>query len=715
MAYEAGGEAERKNNKTLVLEKIASEGMDLAQILPEEQLGRIAAQCLEAYERDKGERSEWLADHQAALDLVSGRRGVKEFPWPNASNAIYPLIATAALQFGARAYPAIVKGRDVVKPKITGDDPEGVKRERGDRIAAHMNWQLLEDMPEWELDTDKLVHMLPVHGCMFRQVVWDRTYTRPKTSLLSASRLVVTQSCRDLETVPIFCVEFELYPHEIEERMRDGRYREVDIQFSGEHKQAQQDLLECHCRYDLDEDGYDEPWIVIVHKEAQQVLSLKAGFWPRGVERGADRRVRKVRRHVEFIKYGFIPDLEGKFLDVGFGKLLREHSLIINTILNQLMDAATDQNAGGGFIAQGAKLRGGVMEWAPGEWKLINATGGALKDSIVPRPTSQPSPVLFNLLGLMIESGKELASIRDAITGETKPNQPATTTLAIIEQGLQVFSSIYKRIYRSLGEELKLIFKLNGAYLPPQAYFMVLDSQKAVSQQDYASGDADVSPVADPSATTSAQRLAKAEFLGGFVGNPAVDQREIMRRMMEAAEIENVDALLPEPDPQAMAMQAEAMTAEVDVKKGDAAKKAAETAKTKLEAEEIRQRLLNPSQPEIEPGPDPLDQESKQLSNEKTRIEIDERRTAATKSQMELESVKQAKANIDQIGQAVMGLTSHVERLAEQQAMFGQMTSNLTQGVQKLSEQIMAPVELERDPVTNKATRARRVVRPQGL
>lgn len=590
---QAQGDDDYGDAQVLPLEQIAMQGIDLAMVLDDEALGKIANQCVETFDRDKADRAEWEGEYEAVMAMVSGERTPKSFPWPGAANVKYPLIMTAALQFGARAYPAIVRGRDVVKIALNGDDPDGQKRARADRVAAHMNWQLLEDMPEWEEETDKLVHMLPVTGCMFRQVIWDATYSRPKTSLVSAKDLVVSQSAKDLETVPCFAKTFDLFPHEIIERVRTGLYKDQldKIKWTDEEKTKAEDMLECHCRYDLDEDGYDEPYIAIIHKESRSLLSLKAGFWPKGVERGPDGKVMRVRRHVEFIKYGFVPDFRGRFLDVGFGHLLGEHNKIINTTINQLFDAATDQNAGGGFIGNGTSMKGGALEFQPGEWKMINAPGGSLRENIVPRPTSQPSPVLFELLGIMVEAGKEVASIRDALTGEAKANQPATTTLAIIEQGLQVFSSIYKRIYRALGKELGLIFELNSAYLPDQQYFTVLDNQQAIAKQDYDLEGRDVRPVADPSVTTSAQRLAKAQFLGSFVGDPLLDQREIRRRMLEAAEIEDIEKLLPQPGPQdqmQMAMQMEGAHAEIEEKKQSAFQKNADANKKIAETEKIR-------------------------------------------------------------------------------------------------------------------------------
>lgn len=597
--------------QVLPLEEIAGQGIDLAQVLPDDQLQRIAAKCLEAFERDKSERSEWDGDYDKIVEMVRGARNQKSFPWIGASNVKYPLIATAAVQFNARAYPAIVKGKDVVKTSVTGDDPDGQKRARADRIQEHMNWQLLVDNPEWEEETDKLCMMLPIHGCVFRQVIWDKTYSRHKTSLVSAKDLVVAQNAKDLETVPVFTKVFQSFEHEITEKMRDGRYLEVDIKFDDEDGQGEQEMLECHCRYDLDEDGYSEPYIAVIHKESGKLLSLTAGFWPDGVKRGEpsedypNGRVLSVRRHVEFIKYDFMPDFEGKFLGLGFGFLLRDHNEVISTIINQLLDAATDQNTGGGFVGRGVGLQGGSLVFEPGEWKMVNVAGGDLRSNIVPRPTSQPSPALFQLLGLMIDAGKELASVRDVLTGEAgSANQPATTTLAIIEQGLQVFSAIYKRVYRSLGKELKLMRQLNAAYLPDEAYFTVMDNQQAIARQDYAMNDHDVAPVADPSVTTSAQRLAKAEYLNTFRGDPSVDQAEITRRQLMAAQIDDIESLMPKPDPQQQAMQQQEMMQAKALQQRGAE---AEVAKMEGEALKLRADAMQAMQPETPAGPKGLE------------------------------------------------------------------------------------------------------------
>lgn len=542
----------------IVPELVAAQGMDLAMVLEDAQLDRIATECIEAYNRDKEERADWEEAFDKIMALVKAKRTQKSFPWPGASNVKYPLIMKAALKFGARAYPAIVNGTDVVKAAAVGIDPDGEKRKRGDRVSAFMNYQLLMDMPEWNRDTRRLCYTLPYQGTMFRQVVWDAEYMRPKTTLLSGKEIVVTQTAKDLETVPHFAKEFPLYVHQIKERMRSGRYREIDIGLDGQtdkENQGEQAMLECHCRYDLDGDGYPEPWIAVIHKESEKLLSLKAGFWPMGVKRNAQGRVMNIRRHVEFIKYGFLPDPEGNFYDVGYGQLLLEDNEIINTLLNQLIDAATDQNLGGGFINQGLNIKGGNLDFRRGEWKFVNTAGQDIRQAFYPRPTSQPSAVLFNLVSMIIESAKDVASDTDVMSGNVPANTPATTVLATIEEGMKVFSAIYKDLYTSLSFEFQLIGQYNGAYLPPEAYMNVLDEQ-ADPRADFSAQSKDIIPVADPSMTTNAQKLSRAQFLMQIgAGNPLLDQRQIMRRVLEAASIDDIESLMPEPGPEAQQQQ----------------------------------------------------------------------------------------------------------------------------------------------------------------
>jgi chaperonin GroES len=527
---------------------------NIAEELDDSKLSEIGQRVVREYEIDKNSRSEWEAKMSKAMDLAMQVAEAKTFPWPNAANVKYPLLTTAAIQFAARAYPAIVQGADVVRGKVVGRDVDGSKLDRAERIGQHMSYQLLDEMDGWEEDTDKLLHILPIVGCCFRKTYFDPDLGRNVSEMVSAKNLVVNYNAKSFETTPRATQIFDLYPHQITERMRSGMYLDVELglpQGNDGDEDGAHEFLEQHRRLDLDEDGYSEPYCVTVHKDTGKVVRIYARYDADGVH--VDNRTHKVVR-VEavnyFTKYGFIPSPDGGFYDVGFGSLLWDINETINSTMNRLLDAGTLANTGGGLIGKGVKIKGGVLRIRPGEWVPVDNPGGDLAANMYPLPVPQPSPVLFELLGFLTDAGREVASVKDVLSGDSmSANMPATTTMAMVEQGLTQFTAIYKRIHRSLASELKKLYRLNRLYLPPETYFRVLDDEKAVAQTDYEDESVDIKPISDPTVITDQQRLSKAQYLMQFMGDQMVNQYELRRRVLEAARIESIDVLLPEPQP----------------------------------------------------------------------------------------------------------------------------------------------------------------------
>lgn len=537
-----------------------AKSINIAEDLTDEDLGEIGSRALRGYKIDKASRADWEKGVQSAMDLAMQVAEEKQYPWPKAANVKFPLLTTAALQFNARAYPAILNGRNIVKGQVNGED-DGTKRARADRVARHMSYQLTEEMLEWDEDTDKLLVILPIVGMAFRKTWFDPTLGRNRSELVTAQKLVVNNGAKSLETASRLTHEIDpLYPHEIVERVNSGVYRDVELgipQDSGGDDDAPHEFLEQHCRLDLDDDGYPEPYVVTIHKETSQVVRIVARYDEEGIQvdgRGGLTRIEPIHY---FTKYSFIPAPDGGFHDIGFGWLLNPINETVNATLNQMLDAGHLQNTGGGFIGTGLRIKGGSARFRPGEYKQVEATGGKVRENIVTLPFPGPSPVLFQLLGLLIEAARDITSVKDVLTGDAGPsNEAATRTLARIEQGLKVFTAIYKRIFRSLKSEYKKLFRLNQIYLEPDTYFTLLDEPEAIGPQDYDSKSMDIVPVADPSMVSDMQKLAKAEFLMGFMGDPDLDGMEIKKRVFEAVGVDDIPALFrkgePPPDPRLM-------------------------------------------------------------------------------------------------------------------------------------------------------------------
>src|SRR5690606_3956296 len=104
-----------------------------------------------------------------------------------------------------------------------------------------------------------------------------------------------------------------------------------------------------------------------------------------------------------YTHYQFVPSPDGGFYGIGFGILLNGLNETINTLINQLLDAGTLSNAGGGWVGSGVTIgrkKSGEIPFRIGQWTQVSVSGGTLRDNFFPRPDIGPSPTLFQLLGM---------------------------------------------------------------------------------------------------------------------------------------------------------------------------------------------------------------------------------------------------------------------------------------------------------------------------
>ena len=525
---------------------------------------RIGSQCLEEFEYDLASRNNsieegrgWEARYDRYLDIAMQVREAKNFPWAGAANVKFPLLTTASIQFQARSYPVIVDGSNLVKGRVLGPDPDGHKHARAERIGDHMTWQLLYDTPGWEEDTDRLLLMLPIVGCVFRKTYYDLVQRKNISRMVPAKDFVINYWATSLESAPRFTQILRFYPHEIQEKFRTKQWRKVSIPEAESDRDqsstAPIEFLEQHCRLDLDGDEYPEPYVVTMVRESGEVVRLEPCFDPTTVTMSSKEVVRiEPKRY--FTKYGFIPSPDGGFYDIGFGSLLDDITATVDTTLNQLLDAGALQNAQGSFLGSGVSLKSGDLRFRLGEWKRMDVSGGSLRDNIVPLSLPGPSQVLFNLLEMLISAAKEITSVQDVLTGAGQGlNTPATTVLAQIEQATKVMTGIFKRIHRSFGQELRILFDLNRDFLDEKAYYALSDTPGVIGRKDYQDQDIDVVPVSDPTMVNDAQKAVRAQVLQGFINDPLTNQLELRRRIFEGTGQTNIDELLkvdpPPPDP----------------------------------------------------------------------------------------------------------------------------------------------------------------------
>lgn len=555
------------------------ENNNIAKTLDKEKLTTISHQVKKGFEFDLESRREW---DQAAKEYTKLALQVKEektYPWSGASNVKYPLLSTAAMQFNARAYPSLVpSGGRVVKAMVIGKDPDGEKQKKADRISTYMSYQLMEEMDSWEEDMDKLLIMLPIVGTLFKKTYFDSVQKKNVSKLVLAQNLVVNYWATSLEEAERISEIIHISPRNLKSKQLSDIYRDVDLGAPPVYEDGEFDkvgdvgddtrpyhLIEQHCFLDLDDDGYAEPYVVTFERLSGEVLRITARFTADDVVLNDKGALAQITPTHYYTKYGFIPNADGSFYDIGFGVLLGPLNESVNTLINQLIDSGHLNNLQGGFLGKGLKLKMGEQKFKPGEWKTINSTADDLKKQILPLPTKEPSNVLFQLMGTLITSGKELASVAEIFVGKMPgQNTPATTTMATIEQGMKVFTAVYKRIYRSLRSEFYKLFALNKTYLNPDEYINVLDAP--IGPDDFDSQTYDVCPQADPNAMSQTEKLMKAQGLLELLPIGLLDPVEVVSRVLEAQEQPNWKMLLnkqiqqtgefqPPPDPKLQEMQ----------------------------------------------------------------------------------------------------------------------------------------------------------------
>lgn len=538
--------------------------INIADDLDDEILNKLGAQVCEDYEIDLISRESWESRTKDGLDLAMQVLEEKTWPWPKASNVKFPLIAEAAIQFHARAYPEIIRGNEVVKAKVIGYDPSGEKEKRAERIGKHMSYQVLEEMVEWEEDTDRLLIMLPIIGTLFKKTYFCPIRQRNVSCLRKPFDVVVHNDAKSIDDARRITDIVSLYNNDVVERKEMGIFRDIDYEEEQtEDEQRPKMFLEQHLWADLDDDGYEEPYCVTVHQYSKQVARIVPRYDEDSIYMKNGKLI-KIEPIQYFTKFSFLPSFDGSFYDLGFGQLLMPLNESINTNLNQLNDAGTLANVQGGLISRGIKVKGGKFQFAPGEWKMTDASPQDLRDGLLPLPVKPPSPVLFQLLSMMVEAGRRLTSVSDLMTGEqSNPNEPATSVIARLEQGMKVFNGIHKRIYRALKSEYKKLAMLNKKYMDDQAYFRVLDLDNVALRQDYNDKDIDVIPVADPAQGTDIQRMAKARALMEIASAPGVDSWEVVHRFLQSLNVADIDKVHPAakrnqpapPDPKMIELQ----------------------------------------------------------------------------------------------------------------------------------------------------------------
>lgn len=557
---------------------------NIADLLPEKKLKEIGKQVYNGYDLDLKSRQKWKDTVDRVLRLVRQEMAPKSHQVrENPANTCFPLVAKAAVEFAAQAYGELVQNKNLVHLAIHGDVIDERESERRAKdTAGYLAYQLLDESPDWEDDLDSLLQQMYICGTMFKKTYYDHVAQCSKSITCKYDEVVVNHdTVKSLDTARRITHQLYHYKNDIESRMRMGIFKKLDIKklisaASGmDEIDAYVDVgdddppiafLEQQCYLDLDDDGYAEPYVVTIQKESQIVVriyprytSLDVDSSPKG--ESDEQIINSITGTQPFTEFTCLKNPDGGFYGIGLGMFLLPVNESINAILNTLIDTGVIAASPGGFLGGlGLRFKGGTIRPKQNEWKVIpNMTGEDLAKSFFPYPVKEPSPVLFSLLDLMINSGKDLASLNDVLQGKERvQNVSPTVLLATMERGLKVFSAIQKRTFRSQKQEYKKLFKLNQLYLSKEKYSKFLN-HAADPQMDFDLSDMDLTPVADPSMSSTAQRLTQAQAIMAVPGvNEQVQRKHYFRALqLTESQIEELEAEPEQPklDPGAIELQ----------------------------------------------------------------------------------------------------------------------------------------------------------------
>ncbi len=520
----------------------------------EVELRKIGNYVVNGYQIDEESRSEWKDTVDKAMEIAKQVQDTKNFPWPNASNIKFPLITKAAIEYASRVLPELLPSDRVVKVGTVGKDLGERKNDRADRVERAMSYQLISS-PDWYASTDSLLSILPVVGTVFKKTYYSVTEKRNISEVCPPDKLVVNYSTKTIDSARRVTHLITLSLNDIIERQRRGLFDD-DIKVeslrpesvSSDEEDYEIELLEQHCWYDLDDDGYKEPYVITVHEPTKQVLRIVSRI--KRVEKNDKKEVVQITPWQYFTDFHFIRSPDGGFYSMGFGQLLLPINKAINSLINQLIDAGTLSTTQGGFIGKGLRLKAGDYRFKPFEWKVLDAGAGTdIKDSIFPFPVRDPSPTLLSLLTLMIDIGDQLTSSTEATSGTSPSQNVSSQTLnQMVEQGSKIFVAINQRFFRSQTKEYQKLYELNYYFLDNNEYANILDEVKSDVKADFELASNDILPVADPSLSSQYQRVQKAQLLMGLqTADPrAVDMYILKTLQMDEDQIQ---ALLPPKDP----------------------------------------------------------------------------------------------------------------------------------------------------------------------
>ncbi len=544
---------------------------NLAEFIDDQDLDSLGSELMDKYKDYKQSRQDWEESYKEGLSLLGFKYITRTEPFRGASSVTHPVLAEAVTQFQAQAYKELLPAEGPVRTQILGDI-NVPKEEQSKRVKDFMNYQIMDQMKEYEPEFDQMLFYLPLSGSTFKKVYYDDLLGRAVSKFIPADDLVVPYSATSLEDAEAVIHVIRISQNDLRKQQINGFYKDIDLgeppvtenqlkqkelELEGITQNGSEDMytiLEMHVNVDLE--GYEDvnpedgeptgiklPYIITMDEANGKILSIRRNF-------EAEDQLKKKKDY--FVHFKFLPGMG--FYGLGLIHMIGGLSRTATVALRQLLDAGTLANLPAGFKTRGVRMRDDAQPLQPGEFRDVDVPGGNIKDQFMQLPFKGPDGTLLQLMGICVSSAQRFASIADSQVGDMNQQAAVGTTVALLERGSRVMSAIHKRLYVGLKSEFKLLAEVFKTYLPPEYPYDVPGAQRNIKVLDF-DDKIDILPVADPNIYSQTQRISMAQAqLQLAQSNPKMhNMYQAYRSMYEAFGIKNINAILPPPQqPQPM-------------------------------------------------------------------------------------------------------------------------------------------------------------------
>lgn len=537
---------------------------NLADHLPDHVLDELSMKYMQLIEdavEARKKRDEQYEEGLKRAGLGGPAPGGAEFE--GASRVTHPVLAESYVDFSASAMKELFPPNGPVRTQIIGEQTEK-KIERARRKCDFMNWQLTKEIPEYRSELEILLTQLPAGGSQFLKLYYSHAMGRIVADFVGVDEFILPYNAKGFKRAPFKFHKMEKNEFDMTEDINAGLYRDVSIMVGdllgdetktqtqshkiegkdfnwGANENGEYILYEGTCY----EDSFDDPkrpddrlcpYIITIDEGSNKVLSIYRNWEEK------DDKCEDIPYMVEF---KFIP-WRGAY-GIGLPHLIGDLSAALTGTLRALLDSAHIQNAAAGLKLKG-RPGGETVNASPTQVSEIDAMAGDdIRKIFMPLSFNGPSPVLLQLLGFLQGAAKGVVSTSEEKIADAGSQMPVGTTMALIEQGAKVYSSIHARLHASQEEALTIIHRLNYKYMPNKIKFGE-DDNDFVTRDDFR-GPLDIYPVSDPDIFSETQRYAQMQAIMQMAEKnpPAWKMNILYERMLKLMKVPDYKELLSQP------------------------------------------------------------------------------------------------------------------------------------------------------------------------